>query len=46
MQNFTDSGDLVGGIPEEGLREVPKQELLSMLEEARKYVPAAAVRGV
>ena len=46
LQNFTDSGDLVGGIPEEGLREVPKQELLSMLEEARKFVTAAAVRGV
>lgn len=46
LQNFKDSGDLVGGIPEKGLREVPKEELFRMLEEAKKHVKNAGVRGV
>ena len=46
LQNFADSGNLIGGIDPEGLTAVPKEELLAMGKKAEGYVQHAAVRGI
>lgn len=42
LQNFVDSGHLIGA----DLHEVPRETLKNMAEEAKKYIPATAIRGI
>ena len=42
IQNFVDSGDLLGG----GMTALPRETLDQMLTAARKYIPKAELRGV
>ena len=42
LQNFVDSGGLIG----EGLHAPKREDLFAMLDEARKALPCAALRGV
>ena len=42
LQNFVDSGNLLNG---EGLGEMPHEELEKALENAKKIIPQAKIRG-
>ena len=42
LQNFVDSGGLIG----EGMHAPKREDLFAMLEEAKKTLPCAALRGV
>ena len=42
LQGFVDSGNLLNG---EGLKEMPREELEKALDNARKIIPQAKIRG-
>lgn len=42
LQNFVDSGDLVGS----NMHQAPKEKMLKMLEIVKKTIPNAALRGI